>query len=138
MASPNTSLPFGKAAIGRQDHRAFLVACIDELEEQVAAAGDDREITDLVNDQETGPAEEADALLKSSLPLGSGQGGNEIGQRAEVDTLAGFDGFDAERDCQMAFAGSRRPEEMYDLVAVNKTELCEREDPISVERWLKT
>ncbi|KWV60096.1 hypothetical protein AS026_02155 [Rhizobium altiplani] len=50
----------------------FFVTCVDELEEQVAAAGDDREITDLVNDQETGPA--------------------------EVDALAGFDSFDAERD----------------------------------------
>ncbi|TCU06270.1 hypothetical protein EV132_1323 [Rhizobium sullae] len=71
--------PFGKAAIGCEDHRAFLVACVDELEEQVASASDDREITDLVNDQETGPAEEGDAFLKSSFAFGSRQGRNEIG-----------------------------------------------------------
>ncbi len=126
--------PFGKAAIGCEDHCASLVACVDELEEQVASASDDREITDLVNDQETGPAEEADAFLKSSFAFGSGQGRNEIGQWEEVDAFAGFDGFDAARNCQMAFAGSRWPEEVNGLVAVNKAELCEGEDPISVER----
>jgi hypothetical protein len=49
--------PIRQSRDWRQDHRAFLLACDDELEEQVAAAGDDREITNLVNDQETGPVE---------------------------------------------------------------------------------
>ena len=31
--------PFGKAAVRGQNHRAFLIARVDELEEQVAAAG---------------------------------------------------------------------------------------------------
>lgn len=94
--------PFCKAAIRCQDNCPFLVAGVDELEEQIAAAGDDREITDLVDDPQTWPAEEADAFLQPSLALGPGQRCNEIGQGAEVDALARFDSFDAERDSQMA------------------------------------
>ena len=40
--------PFGKATVGSQDHGALLVAGIDELEEQIAAAGDHRQVSDLV------------------------------------------------------------------------------------------
>lgn len=108
-ASPKNISPLCKAAIGRQDHRPFLVAGVDELEEQIAAAGDDREITDLVDDQQTWPVEEADAFLQPSLALGPGERCNEIGQGAEVEALARFDSFDAERDSQMAFASSGGP-----------------------------
>ena len=34
--------PFGESAIGREDHGATLVANVDELEEQVAAARNHR------------------------------------------------------------------------------------------------
>ena len=50
--------PFRKAAIGGQDHGAPLIAGIDQLEEQVAAAGHDRQVADLVHDQQRRPAEE--------------------------------------------------------------------------------
>ena len=44
---------FGEAAIGGEDHGALFVTGVDELEEQIAAAGNDRQITDLVDDQES-------------------------------------------------------------------------------------
>ncbi len=34
--------PFGEAAVRSEDHGATLVASIDELEEQIFAAGNDR------------------------------------------------------------------------------------------------
>ena len=49
--------PFGEAAVGGEDHRPFLVTSIDELEEEIAAALDDRQIADLVDDQESGSAQ---------------------------------------------------------------------------------
>ena len=45
--------PFGEAAVGGQDHGAAFVAGIDELEEGVAATGDDGQVADLVDDQES-------------------------------------------------------------------------------------
>jgi hypothetical protein len=60
--------PFGKAAVGGEDHG--VVAGVDQLEEQVAAALDDRQVADLVDDQERGAAEPADALAQQALALG--------------------------------------------------------------------
>ena len=57
--------PFGKAAVGGEDHGALLVAGVDELEEQIAAAGDDRQVADLVDDEQREAAEEADLLAQS-------------------------------------------------------------------------
>jgi len=36
--------PFGEASVRRQDHGAFFIAGVDELEEQIAAAENDRQI----------------------------------------------------------------------------------------------
>ena len=54
--------PFAEAAIGGQDHRASLVAGVDQLEEQIAGAGADGEIADLIDNQQRGATEEADAF----------------------------------------------------------------------------
>ena len=54
--------PFRKAAVGGEDHRAFLVASVDELEEQVAAAQDHRQVADLVDDEQREAAEVPDLL----------------------------------------------------------------------------
>ena len=53
--------PFREAAIGGEDHGTPLVAGVDELEEQVSAAGRDRKVSDLVH-QQRGTGEEADVL----------------------------------------------------------------------------
>ena len=65
--------PLGEAAVGGEDHRAPLVAGVDQLEEQVAAIGDDRQVADLVDDQERGAAEEADLVAQPALALGLGR-----------------------------------------------------------------
>ncbi len=44
--------PFRESAIGGEDHGAFFVAGVDELEEQIAAARSDGQIADLIDDQE--------------------------------------------------------------------------------------
>jgi hypothetical protein len=50
--------PFGESAVRSQDHRAFLIARIDQLEEQVAAAGHDWKVTNFVDDKEGGAGKE--------------------------------------------------------------------------------
>jgi hypothetical protein len=100
--------PFAEAAVGGEDHGAALVAGVDELEEQVGAAGGDRQVADLVDDEESIAGNEADALLELSFALGLGQGGDDVGKGAEVNALAGLDGLDAERRGEMGLAGSRR------------------------------
>ena len=82
--------PFGEAAVGGEDHRPLLVAGVDQLEEQVAAAGNDRQVADLVDDEQRGAGEPADALAQASLALGLGQRGDDVGEGREVDAAAGL------------------------------------------------
>src|SRR3954464_11574340 len=77
--------PFGKAAVGGEDHGAALVAGVDQLKEQVPAAGDDGQVADLVDDKELRPAKKADALPQGALTLGLGQRADELGEGCEVD-----------------------------------------------------
>lgn len=56
--------PVGKAAVAGQDDGALFVTGVDQLEEQVGAAGGDRQIADLVDDQERRPAVEADLSIR--------------------------------------------------------------------------
>ena len=65
--------PFGKAVVGGQDHRAFFVARINELEEEIAAALDDRQVANFVDNKERGAAEPTDALVQAVLALGLGE-----------------------------------------------------------------
>ena len=100
--------PFGKAAVGSEDHGALFVAGIDELEEQVGAAWGNRQIADLVDDEQRTAAQEADFLAQRALAFSLGKDGNEVGQRDEVDAFAGADGLDGECRGEMGFAGARR------------------------------
>src|SRR3546814_10081923 len=52
VCSSDLLAPFGKAAVGGEDHGAAFIAGVDQLEEQVAAAWDDRQVADLVDDQQ--------------------------------------------------------------------------------------
>jgi len=44
--------PFGEAAVGCEDHGALFIAGVDELEEQIAAAGRDGQIADFIDDEQ--------------------------------------------------------------------------------------
>lgn len=100
--------PFGKAAVGGEDHGAALVAGVDQLKEQVPAAGDDGQVADLVDDEQLWPAEEPDALAQRALALGLGQRADELGEGGEVDAAAGLDGLDGKSDRQMISYGLPR------------------------------
>jgi hypothetical protein len=71
--------PFGEAAVGCQDHGTLLAAGVDELEEAVAVARRDRQIADLVDDEQVRALQLADALFEFSLPLGLGERGHDVG-----------------------------------------------------------
>src|SRR5215203_2362214 len=95
---PEDIAPLSEATVRGQDHRTALVAGVDELEEQVAPAGDDREVADLVDDEQGRAAEEADSLPELALPFRLGEHRDDISQCREVDTAPSLYGLDAERD----------------------------------------
>lgn len=129
--------PFAEAAIGRQDDRAALVAGVDELKEQIAAVGADGQVTDLVDDEQAVACKEAHALRQVSLPLGLGHRVDDLGQRAEVHALASAHGFHAQRNGQVRFARTGRPQEVNGLPSFDELELRKRHDAIAVEAGLE-
>jgi hypothetical protein len=129
--------PLGKAPVRGEDHRAPLVASVDQLEEQAAAIGHDRQVADLVDDQERSAAEEADLVAQPALALGLGERGNEVGKGDEVDAAPGLDRLDSEGDRKVALARAGRPEQVDDLMAVDEVELGEGQDAVAVERRLE-
>ena len=74
--------PLCKAAIRGEDHRGLFVTCVDELEEQIAAAGNDREVTDFVDYEQRRPAVEPDLFTKRSFTLCLGQGSQQVRRKA--------------------------------------------------------
>lgn len=126
--------PFGEAAVGGEDHGAAFVTGIDELKEEVAAACHDRQVADLVDDEESEAAEEAEAFGEPAFALGAGEPCDQVGERGEVDASTRLDGFHAESGRQVALAGAGWPEKMNDFRALNEAEAGEREDAVTVER----
>ncbi len=62
--------PLLEGAVGGEDHGAALVSGVDQLEEEVGAALRERQVTDLVDDQERVSGEETDAGLEAAFALG--------------------------------------------------------------------
>ncbi len=62
---PEDLVPLAEASVRGQDESALLVAAGDELEKQVRTVPVDRDLADLVDDQELGLGVELQPLLES-------------------------------------------------------------------------
>ena len=129
--------PLCKAAVGGQDRGAFLVAGIDELEEQIGSPRRDRQISDLINDQESGSGEEANLLPERAFALSLGELGDQVGQWNKVDAPSRPDGLNGQGRRDVAFAGAGWTEQMDDLGPIDEVEASKRQDAVAVERRLE-
>src|SRR3954468_3346003 len=129
--------PFGKASVGREDHCAALVAGVDELKEQIAAAGNDRQVSDLIDDEQREATEESYSLSQCSLAFGFGERADEVAERREVNASSSPDCLHTERQRQVTFAGAGRAKEMYDFFAIDELQLGQRHNAVLVERRLE-
>ena len=129
--------PFGKAAVRGQDHGTAFVAGVDQLKEQVATAGDDRQVADFIDDQQGKSAIEADLLAQDTLTLGLGQRADQVGQVEECTLRPALTASTPRATGKVALAGARRPDEVNHLGAVDELQLSQGEDPVAVERGLE-
>ena len=129
--------PVPEAAIRGEDGGALLVAGIDQLEEQVGAAGLDRQVADFIDDEQGDPVDIAQARLEGTGAFGLGERGNEFGQGREIDALMGLDGVHTQGDGQVALADAGRAEQVDSLAAVDEAELGQGEDAVAVETGLE-
>jgi hypothetical protein len=82
------------------------------LEEQIAAARRDRQIADLVYDQQREAAKVANLFSKRPFAFGPRQRRDDVGKGGEVDAATGFDRFDPERQAEMGFPRAGRGRDM--------------------------
>ena len=98
-------LPVDEALVGGQDRRALLVPVGDELEKEISLAAVDREITDLVDDDQAGREE------RLPFALGFLELADQRRHGREVDLKAVTAGLDGQGDGQMGLPDAGRAQE---------------------------
>ena len=86
VTSAQDLTPLFEPFVGREHGGCALVAPVDELEEEHGAGLADRQVADLVDDQERGIGEDLEAASELTGGLGFFERGDEIGQSAVVDS----------------------------------------------------
>src|SRR5947209_4270478 len=100
--------PTAEALVASQDHRAALVAAADELEEEISAGAVDREIANLVDDEQARDGVNLEPLLQAPLRGRFRERGDQRGRGGEEHAIAVLDGFEAEPDGEVGLAHARR------------------------------
>lgn len=119
--------PFCEASVRRQDHGALFVSDVDQLEEQVGAPAGDRQISDLVDDEQRGAGIEADLFAQAPLTFSLGQRFDQFGEAATVYALAScLHCGHADGRGEMAFPGAGRAKEVQHLGPLDELELGQR------------
>src|SRR5215467_1478413 len=102
--------PAAEALVAGQDHRAALVPATDELEEEVGAGAVDRQVADLIDNQQPGDGVELEPLVPTILADRARESGDHARGRGEEHAVAALDGLEPEPDRQMGLADPGRPE----------------------------
>jgi len=100
--------PLLEGAVGGDDDRAALVAAGDEREQQVRGLALERQVADLVDDEQVIALKAAQLGLELVSVLRCLKARDPLLGRGEGDTEAVLAGFDRERDRQVRLARSRR------------------------------
>ena len=109
-ASPKRRSPFADRAIAGDQNAAPLVAPGDELKEQMRRIGLERQIAELVDNQQLRLAEMGEAVLQPALAMRLGELGHQGGRWNELHRIASEDRLASDRHCQMRLADTRRPQ----------------------------
>ena len=99
--------PFGEAEIGGDDHAGALIELAQQVEQQGAARGAERQVAELIEDDEVGVDEAAGDLAGLSLGLLLFEGVDELDGGEEADPpVMMLDGVDAESRGDVGLAGT--------------------------------
>ena len=93
--------------VGREHGGCALIAPVDELEEEHGAGRADRQVADLVDDQERRVGQDLEAVFQPARGFGLFQRGDEISQSAVVDSAPALSRGNGEADRQIGRASCR-------------------------------
>ena len=117
--------------------RGAFVAAGDEHEHQVRGLGVERDVADLVDDQQRDPLQLVELGVEAAVALRVGEQRDPFGGGAERDAVPGQAGADAERDREVGLAGAGRAEQDDVLFAGEEVELAEVQDRGLLDRALE-
>src|SRR6202020_2679240 len=106
-------------------------------EHQVGGVRVERDVADLVADQQRNPLETGELLIEPSLTLGVCEQRDPLGCGSEDHALPGQAGADRQRDRQVRLAGAGWPEQDHVFLAVQEVELTEVLDHLPLDRALE-
>jgi len=111
MAAATTSSPTVSPLrlVGRDDEAGSFVSGRDELEEQVGRLRLERDVADLVDDDERVAAEAGELGLQAAVAVGVGEAGDLFRRGREQDAVPALAGPDREPGGQVGLAGSPGP-----------------------------
>ena len=136
-SSPKISAPGAERLVGGDDQAGAFVAARDEREHEVGGLGVERDVADLVDDQQRDAAQALEFFFEAPGALGVAEAGDPFGRSGERDAVAGQAGADPERDRQVRFAGAGRSEQDDVLAAGEEVELAEVFDDGLLDRALE-
>ena len=93
-------------------HAAALITARDELKEEIRRIRLERQIAELVDDQQFRFAKVSEAILEPALAMRLGQLRHQGRRCSEQHRIAGQDRLAPDRDCQMRLADARRGSDM--------------------------
>ena len=101
-----------------------------------APAAVDRQVADLVDDQQPRHGVELEPLLEPPLGVRLGERGDQVGRRGEEHAVAGLDGLEPEADRQVGLAHAGRAEHDDVVAVLDEVTARQRLDLLLVERRL--
>ena len=134
---PEDFVPLREASVGRQDQRPLFVPPRDKLKKQMRAVAIDRDVADLVDNQEFWLAVKLQPLLDPVFGISLGQRSDQGHGLGEVSPVAFRDGFHAQGHGQMGLAYAGRAEEDDVFAVRDEPTLGQLLDSLLVDRRLK-
>lgn len=101
---------------GEDDGLLFLVALADGLKQKAGVRGFEREIADLIDDEQFRPGKIFNLAGETIFRHGFGHAACEIDGRGEVDAMAHLGGENAQGDGEMRFADAGRYQNIMPIV----------------------
>ena len=135
VAEDRAPLPDG--AVRGDQHAAALVSAGDELEEQVRRIRVERQVAELVDDQQLRLGEEGEPFLEPGVGMRLGEAGDQRRGRDEEHRVVLPDRFAAERDREMGLADPGWAEEQEHIAMGDPAAGGELADLVRIEARLR-
>ena len=125
---PEDLAPLLEALVAGEHGGCSLVAAAHQVKEEHRPGAADREVANLVDDEERGEDERLEPLAEPASGLGFLEGRDQVGERAVVDAAPALRTGDREADGEVGFPDPRRPEEDYVLLPLDEAQSVEAVD----------